>query len=86
MRIRPLEIGADVPLAPSVINASQELRLVCPKSELGLVFPGRGGKLMNDSGLQPSFDEVQVAAGIINDRGKPKYHLHTLRDFFAPWD
>jgi len=75
----------DVPLAPIVINALKEWRLVCSKSELGLVFPGRRGKVMNHVALQMSFDVVQVAASIVNERGEPKYHLHTLRHFFASW-
>jgi integrase len=33
----------DIPMSPMVVNALKEWKLPCPKSELDLVFPGRGG-------------------------------------------
>ena len=48
----------DIPMAPMVVNALKEWRFACPKSALGLVFPGRRGKVIYHQALQASFDEV----------------------------
>lgn len=33
----------DIPMSPLLVNTLREWKLECPPSELGLVFPGRGG-------------------------------------------
>lgn len=76
-----------VPLPPLVVNTLKEWKLACPKGELDLVFPtGRGNveSLANiiNRGLHPP----QLAAGIVDDAGKPKYTgLHSLRHWYASW-
>jgi integrase len=51
------------------------------------VFPGRGDrpihyKIVASKGWHP----VQVAAGVVDSSGKPKYPgLHALRHFYASW-
>ena len=75
-----------IPLPPIVVNALREHRLACPKGELDLVFPNRDGGIESrtnvmDYGLHP----VQIAAGVVDENGKPKYALHALRHFYASW-
>jgi integrase len=76
-----------VPLPPIVVNTLREWKLVCPKSELELVFPTGAGEIEYHSnivtrGLAP----VQVAAGVVTKDGKAKYTgLHALRHFYASW-
>jgi integrase len=66
-----------VPLPPIVLSMLREWKLVCPKSELGLVFPNGAGHVENwgniiNRGLVP----VQLAAGVIapipDEHGKPQ--------------
>ena len=68
-------------------NALHEWKLVCPKGELGLVFPNGAGRIETHNnitrrGLQP----VQIAAGVTAADGKAKYPgLHSFRHFYASW-
>jgi integrase len=79
-------------LAPLVLNALREWKLVCPKGDLGLVFPNGIGKVESYANLiDRGFGPIQIAAGVItqkpalNDDGEPttvavgKYGLHALR-------
>jgi integrase len=84
-----------VPLTPIVLNALREWKLVCPKSEPGLVFPSSGGIVEHHSnivtrGLVPA----QIAAGVtVTETAgvgaaliRAKYTgLHALRHFYASW-
>ncbi len=76
-----------VPLPPMVVSALREWRLVCPKGELGLAFPGPRGRIqtrfvISDRGLVPA----QIAAGVVTAAGKAKHPgLHSLRHFYASW-
>jgi integrase len=76
-----------IPLAPMLVNTLREWKLVCPKGELGLVFPNGIGRIeshanIRNRGLIP----VQVAAGVVTANGKAKYPgLHSLRHFYASW-
>jgi integrase len=76
-----------VPLPPIVVSALREWRLVCPKDELGLAFPGPRGLIqtrfvISDRGLVPA----QIAAGVVTAAGTAKYPgLHSLRHFYASW-
>jgi integrase len=67
-----------VPMPPMVANALREWKLVCPKGDLGLVFPTGAGKVESHSNIvQRGFEPIQVAAGIIervpvlNEAGQP---------------
>jgi integrase len=70
-----------------VVHALREWKLVCPKGELDLVFPGPRGCVQTrfvivDQGFNPA----QLAAGVVTVDGKAKYKgLHTLRHFYASW-
>jgi integrase len=76
-----------VPLPPMVVHALREWKLVCPKGELDLVFPGPRGCVQTrfvivDRGFKPA----QHAAGVVTGDGKAKYNgLHALRHFYASW-
>jgi integrase len=74
-----------VPIGPEVVHALKEWRLACPKCELDLAFPTSAGTVENHSNLLRSFEAVQVAAGVVDKAGKPKYGMHALRHFFASW-
>jgi integrase len=76
-----------IPLAPMLVNTLREWKLICPKGELGLVFPNGIGRIeshanIRNRGLIPA----QVAAGVVTANGKAKYPgLHSLRHFYASW-
>jgi integrase len=54
-----------IPCPPMVINALREWKLVCPKGDLGLVFPTGAGKVESHSNIvQRGFEPIQVTAGI----------------------
>jgi integrase len=75
-----------IPMAPMVVNALREWRMACPRGEAGLVFPNGAGRVENHSNIVArGFDPAQVAAGLVDGEGRPKYSFHALRHFFASW-
>jgi integrase len=71
----------EIPLSPMVVNTLREWRLVCPKSELGLVFPDSDGQVESyhhivRGGLAPLLRTVGI---------ETHYGLHAFRHFFASW-
>lgn len=81
-----------IPMPPMVVNALREWRLLCPKGELGLVFPSGAGKVESHSNVaQRGLEPILRKAGIVvledgfDANGKPakmekpKYGLHSLR-------
>jgi integrase len=76
-----------VPIPAPVLNALREWKFASPRSDLGLVFCNRKGKVHTltsivDRGLKPAM----VAAGLVDENGKAKYSgLHSLRHFYASW-
>jgi integrase len=76
-----------VPFLPMVANALREWRLVCPRSETGLVFPGHDGQpLTLPTIVQLTWQPVQIKAGVVTKDGRAKYTgLHALRHFYASW-
>ena len=76
-----------IPLAPMLVNTLREWKLVCPKGELGLVFPNGAGRIESHSNIiHRGLEPVQIAAGIVTATGKAKYTgLHSLRHFYASW-
>jgi integrase len=89
-KIGPLKSEAGertVPLPPMLVNTLREWKLACPKSELGLAFPNQRGNphVLTDI-ISRSYHPAQVAAGVVNARGRAKYGgLHALRHFYASW-
>jgi integrase len=55
--------------------------------ELGLAFPNsKGGIDHRNIIVERGFHPAQVAAGVVNARGRAKYGgLHALRHFYASW-
>jgi integrase len=83
-----------VPMSPMVVNALKEWRLACPRAGAGegaegrlwLVFPNGNGRVENHANIaNRGFYALQIAAGIVDTEGKPKYGMHALRHFFASW-
>lgn len=75
-----------IPMTPMVMNTLTEWRERCPKNALGLVFPSAWGNVVNHPnvwarGLKPA----QEAAGVVDEHGKAKYGMHSLRHWFASW-
>ena len=64
-----------IPMPPMVVNALREWKLLCPKGELGLVFPTGSGNVESHSNIvQRGFDPVQIAAGVVTMKNeKDKY-------------
>jgi integrase len=76
-----------IPLGPLVLNALRQWKLACPKGELGLVFPnGKGRVEVHVNIIRQILWPVQVAAGVVNNRGAAKYPgAHAFRHFYASW-
>jgi integrase len=76
-----------VPLPPLLVNTLREWKLVCPKSDRDLAFANQAGNppALADI-VRRSFQPAQVAAGVVNAKGRAKYGgLHKLRHFYASW-
>jgi integrase len=89
-KMGPLKSAAGtrtVPLAPMLTNALREWKLICPKSELGLVFPNGAGRIESHANIvNRGLIPVQIVAGVVTAKGKAKYTgLHSLRHFYASW-
>jgi integrase len=76
-----------IPLGPLTLNALREWKLVCPRGELGLVFPNGSGKLEDHGNIITRvLCPIQIAAGVVDTKGRAKYTgLHALRHFYASW-
>ena len=75
-----------IPMAPLVLNALREWRgdRILPGE--ALVFANGKGNVESlpniwNRGLAP----LQVACGVVDRHGKPKYGAHSFRHFFASW-
>ena len=70
-----------------LVNTLREWKLACPKSAGDLAFPNQRGNphVLTDI-IKRSFHPAQIAAGVVNAKGRAKYGgLHTLRHFYASW-
>ena len=70
---KPTAGRRDVPLAPMVVNTLRQWRLACPKSELGLVFPTRRGRVVGHSSMRQMWRRLLRALEL------PRYRFHDLR-------
>ena len=69
----------EIPLVPMAVNALRQWQLICPKGELGLVFPNQSGNIETHSNLVSRFwNRYQVSCSICVC-GRAKYGLHALR-------
>jgi integrase len=72
-----------VPLPPMLVNVLREHRL---KTKGDFVFPTDTGNAQHYANiLHRGFEPAQIAAKVVDDKGKPKYALHALRHFYASW-
>src|SRR5262249_3671815 len=72
-----------VPLPPMVVNVLRQHKM---RTESEFVFPTDEGKPQHYANiLHRGFEPAQIAAKVVDDRGKPKYALHALRHFYASW-
>jgi integrase len=79
-RLKSKAAYRSTPLPPMVLNALREWSLVCPRGDLGLVFPNGSGKVESYANLiERGFDPIQEAAGVVDQAGAAKYGLHALR-------
>jgi integrase len=70
----------DIPLVPMAINALREWRTSCPTGELDLMFPNGAGNIESHANvIKRAWNPLHVACGIVTDKGKARYSLHTLR-------
>jgi integrase len=88
---RFLEIGSPksvagertIPLPPMLANALRQHKL---KSTSDFVFATDEGNVQHYANvLHRGLEPAQIAAKIVDDKGKPKYSLHHLRHFYASW-
>jgi integrase len=77
----------DIPLSGAVLNVLREWRIAYPYGSAGPVFPSLGrrnaGGILSHSPVWKAFRAAQRAAGVTDAAGRPKYHFHALRHFFA---
>jgi integrase len=72
-----------VPLPSMVVNVLRQHKL---KAKGDFVFPTDNGNAQHHANiLHRGFEPAQVAAKVVDDKGKPKYALHALRHFYASW-
>jgi len=75
-----------IPMTPGVFNVLREWRLACPKGPLGLVFPNGNGRVESHANIADrGFAPLQRALGLVDEQGRPRYGLPSLRHFFASW-
>lgn len=74
----------DITMTPGVYEALKAWQPNCPKGPHDLVFPNGAGNIHNYGNLlRRVFKPIQVAAGIVDGAGEPKYGFHALRHFAA---
>jgi integrase len=75
-----------IPIGDMVVNTLREWKLQCPKGHENLVFPtGIGTVEFLTNIVQRDVQPAQIAAGVVDSKGKPKYGMHSLRHFYASW-
>src|SRR5262249_15757975 len=76
----------EIPMSPMVVNALKEWQLACPNGPLNIVFANGIGKIETHSNIvNRGWFTTQVAAGVVDADGRPKYAFHSLRHFAASW-
>jgi integrase len=75
-----------IPMPPMVANALREWKLLCPKGDLGLVFPSGSGNVESHSNtVQRGFDPIQIKAGVVTMKeAKNKYGQPIIGDDGKP--
>lgn len=69
-----------IPMTPMVYKVLSEWRASCPKGNLGLVFPNGVGNIESHANIYHRiFKPLIIASGIVDDTGKPRFGIHSLR-------
>jgi integrase len=69
-----------------LLQALKQWKLKCPKAgDLGLMFPGLGGRVLHHSNMRRALERLMLDAHVVDQGGKVKYGLHSFRHFFASW-
>jgi integrase len=75
-----------IPIGDMVVNTLREWKLQCPKGSENLVFPTRVGTVEYLANVvQRYVQPPQVAAGVVDGKGRARYGLHSFRHFYASW-
>jgi integrase len=75
-----------IPVTPIVLNTLREWKLKCPKGPLDLVFPNGAGNIEQPNNIAArGLSRAQVAAGVVDENGKARYGLCSLKHFYASW-
>lgn len=66
----------EIPMSPMVVNALREWKLVCPRGDLGLVFPNGKGRVESHANIwNRGFTPLQLGSGMtkpaVDKTGKP---------------
>ena len=70
----------DIPMAPRVFEELKKWHVSAKAPALGLVFPNSVGKVQNYSIIYNRvFKPMLVKQGIVDDKGSPKFAIHSLR-------
>jgi integrase len=75
-----------IPIGPMLVNTLRQWKWTCPKGDLDLVFPNARGRVEHHKTIGRAVGERPcVKAGLVDDTGKPRYSLHSLRHYYASW-
>ena len=75
-----------IPIGDMIVNTLREWKLKCPKGHENLVFPtGIGTVEYLANIVQRDLRPTQIAAGVVDSKGKAKYGMHSFRHFYASW-
>jgi integrase len=75
-----------IPIGDMVVNTLREWKLQCPKGSEDLVFPTLAGTVeYHPNIVHRILWPAEIAAGVVDSKGEPKYGMHSLRHFYASW-
>jgi integrase len=75
-----------IPIEDMIVNTLREWKLQCPKGRENLVFPTGVGTVDYLANFMHRYVQpAQVAAGVVDSKGKAKYGMHAFRHFYASW-
>jgi integrase len=75
-----------VPIDADLVKVLREWKVACPNSkDTDLVFPAARGGIQHHINMTRDVNPVIIAAGLVDDKGRPKYSLHAFRHFYASW-
>ena len=70
----------EIPMGPQLAALLKAWKVACPKGELGLVFPNGKGNVETHSNIyNRMFKPLMLSSKIMNDRGGPRFSLHSMR-------